>query len=378
MKTIHIITPEYWPRCGGVADYTRQIALELAQAGDQVHVWCPAGCAAEAGDALGIHPVLGRFTKSDLAAVDVMLDEFPAPRRLLVQWVPHGYGFRSMNFPFCLWLLARARKGDVVELMVHEAYLHFWEGSWRQTAAAAVHRAMTVVLLRAAQRVWVSIPAWEGLWKPYAMGRPVPFAWLPVPSALDDPDPRAVAQIRARLGGDIRPIVGHLGTYGSAVASVLLEVLPALLRRVDASVLLIGAGSEQFCASAAAAFPELSGRLTSTGTVARDALAAHVAACDVLVQPYPDGVSSRRTTAMAGLRLGVPVVTTGGRLTEPAWSSDDVVRLVSVGDSAGLVDAVESLLHDSQERQRLAASARAFYDRTFDVRRTVAEIRAVA
>src|SRR5687768_15809878 len=102
VKTIHIITPEYWPHCGGVADYTRQIALELAQAGDKVHVWCPAGCAGEAGDAPAIHPALGRFTKDDLAAVDVLFDEFPAPRRLLVQWVPHGYGFRSMNLHFCL------------------------------------------------------------------------------------------------------------------------------------------------------------------------------------------------------------------------------------------------------------------------------------
>ena len=70
---------------------------------------------------------------------------------MIVQWVPHAYGFRAMNLGFCLWLWSRASRGDDIELMVHEPYLAFWGGSWRQTAAAIVHRLMTVVLLRSAQ-----------------------------------------------------------------------------------------------------------------------------------------------------------------------------------------------------------------------------------
>ena len=41
MAILHILTPEYPPATGGVADYTRLIARKLAQAGDAVHVWCP-------------------------------------------------------------------------------------------------------------------------------------------------------------------------------------------------------------------------------------------------------------------------------------------------------------------------------------------------
>ena len=378
MASIHIITPEYFPRCGGVADYTRQIARGLANEGDQVHVWCPE---ASEGDMAGvtIHGALGNFGRADLTRAGVLLDAFDGPRRLLVQWVPHGYGYRAMNLPFCLWLLGRSRRGDVVELMVHEAYLHLWEGTWRQTAAAAVHRLMTIVLLQAASRVWVTIPAWETMWRPYVIGRTVPFKWLPVPSVLDEAKLEDVAAVRAQLRSAGGPLVGHFGTYGAPVAALLQQSLRELLRRVDAAhVLLIGSGSEEFRRAFVAAAPEYSTKLTATGELAHRALAAHVAACDLLLQPYPDGVTSRRTTAMAALRLGVPLVTTSGRLTEPTWEMSNAVRLSPVGDWRRLASEVEHLLGNPRERLKMAKAAREFYERTFDLRHTVAELRSVA
>ncbi len=41
MAIIHLLTPEYPPAIGGVGDYARQVAQGLAEAGDDVHVWCP-------------------------------------------------------------------------------------------------------------------------------------------------------------------------------------------------------------------------------------------------------------------------------------------------------------------------------------------------
>lgn len=377
--SIHIITPEYWPRCGGVADYTHQIARGLADEGDEVHVWASEGAAADLSDPFEVHPVLGRFSRSDLERTGTLLETFEGPRRLLVQWVPHGYGFNSMNLWFCLWLWSRARRGDVVELMVHEPYLAFWEGSWRQSAAAGVHRLMTIVLLQAAHRVWVAIPACERMWRPYAAGRKVPFGWLPIPSALSQPHPDKVSALRAEIGPPSDPLVGHLGTYGMPVASLLQRVLPPLIERVpSARVLLIGMGSDRFREKLVSAFPGHAGRVFSTGQLSSDSLAAYVAACDVLVQPYPDGVSSRRTTVMAGLHLGVPVVTTRGRLTEPFWERSRAARLSPVSVPAQMVADIEHLLNHPDERKSLAETGRLFYQTTFDLRRTVTELRSAA
>ena len=371
---IHILTPEFPPAIGGVSDYANQLSSALATAGEHVHVWCPHARAARSGDPVTVHPTLGSFGRADLACTGARLDQFPAPRRLLVQWVPHAYGHRSMNLMFCIWLWRRSRKGDRIELMVHEPYLAFWPGTWRQTLAAAVHRLMTTILLQAAARVWVSIPAWEPRLKAYALGRRLPFAWLPIPTPLRDANAAQVSEVRARIGGG-RPVVGHFGTFGSLITPALDEVMALILaRRPDAHAILIGAGSSQYASRFAATHADLSLRVHATGSLDLASLASHIAACDVLVQPYPDGVSSRRTTVMAGLSLGVPVVTTRGHLTEDFWERDGVVRLAQVGDWPGLADHVTGLLADGGARSQLTDHARAFYDRMFAVRHTIAAL----
>jgi glycosyltransferase involved in cell wall biosynthesis len=376
MAIIHLLTPEYAPKVGGVADYTRVVARGLADEGEDVHVWCSSDGKGSAGDRFTVHPDLGQFRGADLARAGKCLDAFPRPRRVIVQWVPHAYGFRAMNLGFCLWLWTRASRGDEIELMVHEPYLAFWEGSWRQTAAAMVHRLMTVVLLQSARRVWVAIPAWESKWKPYTLGRVLPFTWLPIPSGLSPPDANVVGTLRTQFGTQSRALVGHLGTYGSLVAPLLMGVLAAILRQPHPPrVLLIGAGSLQFRTSLLARYPQYTDSVYSTGPLDEVQLAAHVAACDLLVQPYLDGISSRRTSAMAALSLGVPVVTTRGRLTESLWADSEAVRLTAVNDAKGMAGQVEELLRCPEATRRLGEAGRALYLRTFDVSRTIGALK---
>ena len=98
----HVITPEYPPMFGGVSDYTQSIAKGLAAQGDEVHVWCPAGGAPEPDSArVVVHPELGKIRDRDLRGVEPQLDRFPAPRRILIQWVPHAYGPHAINIGFC-------------------------------------------------------------------------------------------------------------------------------------------------------------------------------------------------------------------------------------------------------------------------------------
>ena len=311
----HVITCEYPPRVGGVADHTRLVAEGLAAEGDRVCVWCPAaeGEAARAvGGGVSVRRELGGFRPSDLRRVGRALDEFDAPRRLLVQWVPHGYGYRSMNVWFCLWLWARAAlRGDEVTLVVHEPFLAFGEGSWRQTAVALVHRLMTTLLLAAASRVWTTIPAWEECWRPYALGRRVPFGPLPVPSTTPvTADADEAAATRALYAPEGRALVGHFGTSGGHVSRALARLVPRLLatNETGCAVLLMGQGSEALLEELRGTHPRLANLVHATGTLALASLSRHLAACDLLMQPYPDGISARRTSAMAGLAHGLAVV----------------------------------------------------------------------
>ena len=233
----HIITSEYPPEFGGVSDYADQVAHGLAYAGDDVHVWGPESRSREgelrnqnralrmtSGEAVSVtvHREFGRFLRRDLRRVGKMLDQFPTPRRLLLQWVPHGFGLNAMNLPFCFWLWKRAQKGDEIQVMAHECYLPFKPSAIKQNGASIIQRLMTLVLLRAARRVWVSIPEWEKRWRPLTLGRDVPFFWLPVPSNVPVvEDSEAVARVRSYYRVNGEPLVGHFGTYDAYTSKVL-------------------------------------------------------------------------------------------------------------------------------------------------------------
>ena len=373
-----IITGEYPPQRGGVSDYTHLVASRLAAAGDTVTVWCPATGPTDADTpGVQVRRELGRISALDLWRADRRLNAAARSRRILVQWVPHAYRFRSLNLPFCLWLWKRARHDrDTIEVMIHEPYLVFGR-NWRQIAAAVMHRVMTVLLLASAQRVWVAIPAWEAVLRPYALGRRLTFGWLPVPSnvpVIDDPT--GVEVIRARYAPVDAFLVGHFGTFGPYATAVLRETLPLLLRRwLGVVVLLLGSGSEQLRCRIARDHPDCGPRLHATGYLNASDLSRHLSACHVMLQPYEDGVSTRRGSMMAVLSHGVPVVTTAGRLTESIWAQSRAVVLTPPGDRAGVIERVGALLKDPDVRKAMTLSARALYDARFDIRHTLDALR---
>jgi Glycosyl transferases group 1 len=373
----HIITPEYPPQPGGVSDYTAQVADGLAQAGEEVHVWCPPAAQVFSVGAVQVHRDLGKVTARDLRAIGEQLDRFPAPRHILVQYVPHGYGCRSMNVPFCTWLWRRVKNdGDTLEIMVHEAFLKF-EGSWRQHGAALIHRLMTIILLRAATRVWFSNSESERRWRSYTLGRGVPFGWLPVPSNICvTRDEAAVQELRSLYIPDGGLLLGHFGTYGAPVLSVLEPIVMKIAREMPGqSLLLMGAGSQEFRKRLIERHPAWEKDLHATGSLTPQDLSCHIAACDLLIQPYPDGATTRRTSLMVGLSHGKPILTTSSSVTEPLWEQWAAVGLTPSGDAAAFLQLLSGLLQDPSERARMSLAALKLYRERFDISHTVAALR---
>jgi hypothetical protein len=279
-----------------------------------------------------------------------------------------------MNVGLCRWLVRRRRAGDAVWTMFHEGYYPFLrDDPPKYWAMAAVQRLMTRDVLRASTRIYISIPRWESLLRPYESGPPRPMTWLPVPSnvpRVDDPD--GVAALAARLGRG-RAIVGNFGTYGRELRGQLGRLLPPLLGgRDDRLGLLIGRGGGDFAAELVAAHPGLEGRLLATGGLPAADLSRHLQACDVMLQPYDQGTCTRRGTAMACLEHGRAIATTLGPVSEPFWGESGCVAAVDCGALGRLAEeVVPRLLADPHARASLGASARDVYEGRFTVERTV-------
>jgi len=375
----HIITCEYPPQRGGVSDYTRLVAQGLAEKGDRVHVWCPSTCSPEPHTAgVDVHRSLGQITVRDLMCVDKSLNEFPSPRRLLVQWVPHGYRYRSMNLPFCLWLWNRARrKHDEVEIMVHEPFLPFRGGTWQQAIAAAIHRVMILILLNGATRIWIAIPAWRDRLQPYMLGRRIPIQWLPVPSNVEcSVNVAKIVDATDTGSPGTQHTLGHFGTFGWPISKMLGPLVPELLRGyANRSLVLMGRGSTEFRLKIIEQNPDLATQISATGEVGAGELSYWIHKCNVMIQPYPDGVSSRRGTAMAALSHGVPIVTTAGSLTEDIWAQSGAAALVPPWDVNLFRDAVNNLLADEQKLNGMGSRATRLYLDRFHVEHTIQTLR---
>jgi glycosyltransferase involved in cell wall biosynthesis len=227
---------------------------------------------------------------------------------------------------------------------------------------------MMVILLNAASHVWVSIPEWETHLRPF-LSRKKSIACLPVPSnipVVDDPD--SIAQIRARFVSSNAHLVGHFGAYNEYMTKVMLDLLPLLVNgNGKVAVVLLGKGSQELRDRLIEIHPGLSDSVHATGILTAEDISRHISACDVMLQPYQDGVSGRRTSVMTALEHGIAVVTTIGKATESCWGETGSVTLINPQSIGAMVEAVGHLLGDQIEARRLGAAGRALYGRCFDL-----------
>jgi glycosyltransferase involved in cell wall biosynthesis len=332
----HLLTGEA-PGAGGIGDYTSVVAEGLGAAGEEARIWA------------------ARSPR----ALDAALADFPAPRRLLFQYAPQAWGARGMNLPACHWLLRRRAAGDEVRVMFHEPFFPFGRQPLRRNLLALVNRRMARVLLAASSRAYVSTAAWEPLLRPLAP-HGLRIETLPIPSTIPFvPDPPAVRALHVRLSSDgARRVVAHFGTYGALVAPGLLDVIRAMPHG-GVRFLLLGRGGAEFARRLPPGVDAV-----APGELGADQVSLHLQAADVAIQPYPDGVDTRRTTVMACLANGLPIVTTRGRLTDAVWEEGPVALAGSVGEMVG---EVERLLGAGIDRE----AVRAFYRDRFAVERTV-------
>ena len=137
----------------------------------------------------------------------------------------------------------------------------------------------------------------------------------------------------------------------------------------------VGSSSDAFVRSLDDAAPTLRGRAIATGRMsARDA-ALVLGSCDLLLQPYPDGVTTRRTSIMAGLINARAIVTTTGHLTEPMWADTGAVALAAARDTGSFVALAEALLSDEKQREALAARGERVYLERFALEHTIRTLR---
>ena len=354
-----LVSGEYPPDVGGLADYTACLKRALTARGIEAHVLTRARPAAPQ------HEVARVVRRWDARSLGYLVRL--APRRGVVHLQFQAAAFDLLG-DVCLapLLLGRLRPDTRVVTTFHDArvpYLFPKAGRLRQLAVRLLARTSAAVLASDERDL-------GGLGAEPAKSYRVPIG-SNVPCA---PPPGFQREaFRAQLG----LASGQLGVayFGLLNASKGLDSLVGAWRRVRAAdpsarLLLVGGGvgasdpTDRLTAERVvrqlAVFGE---HVLRTGYLSPPMLSAHLLAADVALLPYADGASPRRGSLLACAAHGLPIVSTA-----PASAGlDQVVLAAPAGDVDALATAVLRVARDPGVREALRrGSARLAEQTTWD------------
>jgi glycosyltransferase involved in cell wall biosynthesis len=106
--------------------------------------------------------------------------------------------------------------------------------------------------------------------------------------------------------------------------------------------------------------------LRATGYLPADELARRIAAGDVFLAPYTDGVSTRRGMVIAALQHGVAVAGTRGHLTDEIFARASRLQLAKSDCPGRFAASVARIVRDPDHRASLGAAGRRLYEMSFD------------
>ncbi|MBC7881216.1 MAG: glycosyltransferase [Anaerolineae bacterium] len=361
---IAILIPELPPKVNGIGDYTFFLSQALVKEFDcqvtlltsEGNFQCPQGCKLERGVFVPGAALLETLPK----AMSLLQADW-----FLIQYNPFLYAHRGFN----PWLIAavaqiRSQQSNLkVALMAHEMYMT--AENFKFAILGIFHRIQLWGLLRSVDLAFASIDTWAAELRRWMPNKPV-FSLpvgsnVPVISVSTD----ALERLKKELAIDPSALV--LGAFGSYHYGRMPERVLRTLERLDqrkikVHLLFIGSGGEQLrklCPT------HLHPMLTTTGALECEAVSTHLQLVDLLISPFLDGISTRRSSAMSCLAHGLPLLTTSGRLSDALWHKAFGDQLIPVENEDAYFEAAYQLCLKEAKRRELAYTSHALYQNQF-------------
>ncbi len=361
---ILLITGEYPPMQGGVADYTRELARALARRHHEIGILTSTRATPSPSDpGISHFPQISRWGWN-------LWDELDA---FLAHWQPDVIHFQYQTAAYAM----------------HPA-LNLW--AWRPWSQHP--RSLTAVTFHDLLPPYLFPKAhWLGLrnWVTHTLARSLDIAIttnpedtaqlqairpdtqeIPIGSNIADATPPHFQREtwRAHWGLPANaPVICYFGFLNASKGGeMLVDVLKNLVDQgQDAHLLMIGGRvgasdptNDTYLQKVEARIhtAHLAQRVHWTDHIPHAQVSAAFHCADVCLLPYQDGASYRRGSFMAALTHGMPIVTTPPQVSYPELMHGQNVLLAPAHDVRAQSNAVAQLLSDENQRQLLGQNAR--------------------
>jgi polysaccharide biosynthesis protein PslF len=330
-----------WPpiKCG-VGDFTHRLAVELARQGEQVSTITDQLARDGGSPGIDLQPVVRHWGPSALPSLLSAINQ-SAPDVVNLHYPTLHYS--RLSLIDLLPTAVRCFLKTPVVTTIHE-----------YTTFRSLGRARVEWLARTSTALIVPDQANRRQLQAALPGRAERIHYIPLGPAIDVQLPGDFSREAWRRAHAIPPDVLVIVFFGfispSKGVETLLPAFAQLPESVNARLYLVAdrePSAPQYADYhhlVAEEFNTLAQRypVEWTGYLPSQSVSTYLAAADLAVLPFVDGASMRRTTLLAAIAHGLPVLSTGDRPPCPG------VHVVPAGNAAALAQAIVHLGTDAQ------------------------------
>ena len=367
-----MVSARFPPQQCGVGDYTYFLSEALGRTGHEVDVLTAVGDLDDSmypvRSKVRLRRVITGWETARLGRIIKRIGEVDADA-IVIQYTPHSFDRRGITFAInVLPTLLRVGRRKRVVTNLHELFIPFGN-NFKHNAAALWQRAGARLLASGSHALSVTTREWERHLR--LMGVRKRIELIPVGSNIPrvEVSEEERAQLRQQiLGTSDGVLVAGFGARHDRDVQAVMGAFSDLKRRVRARLVWIGGEQSQLppkvVHSDRANFVE-QGDVEWTGFKPHPVVSRLLRACDIMLLPFIDGVSTRRTSAVTAFQHGLPLLTTRGSHLEPWFIHGENVYLTPCGDPRALAAGLLELAGAPELRSRLAGGGRALYQKHF-------------
>lgn len=356
---ISVITAALPPQLDGIGDYTALLCAELTKSAC-VRILTSHSPAHHPLPSIVIEEL---FSPSEPKSVCRIADSVQAnpPDWLLLQYNPFAYGKWGLNpyLPQTIRALRRRLPQMRFALMLHETFVP--PIRWQFRVMRLWQRWQLKALGRSADLLFFSTESWIEELKPWFPGRPM--VHLPVGSNM----PRVtISSQEARERLDIGQEKCVLGIFGTAHPSRMLGLIrqsAEAAQQAGHAIQILYMGPDG--ATIRKTFEGLP--VIADGPLPAEEISRRLAAVDLYLSPFIDGVSTRRGSFITGLQHGLPTLGTCGQWTDSLLKAQDgqAFQLTDVHSPEQFTSHLRTLLDMPLRRAELGQRAAALFEEVF-------------
>lgn len=318
---IALLSSGFPPDIDGIGDNTWWTARQLAAEGHGVTVYTSLGQTRLAPPGVEVVPFFDRTNHASITALPGLIRQHGAPEWLVVQYNPFGYGRRGYCPLLPKTLVSLRAEGVRIAPFFHETMVPRWP--WNFAVMRLWQNRIFQQMCALAEVSFVSTTRWVPQVR--AARADLPCHHITIGSNATFCD---VSRAEARQPFGLAAQTPVLGIFGQAHISRLIDWVGEAARRLatelpGATILYVGPDGE-VTRAACAPIP-----IIDAGVLPGDTMGRSFRAMDLLLSPFIDGLSTRRSSVSSVLQHGIPVATTRQEWTDRLFDSAPESLLLS-------------------------------------------------